>query len=110
MGIGHLAYRTVLQAGREHLLSVRARARAGTYTVTRGDGYSSVYNLQHHLDRLSDQELFQYTLTAALLVTLLVKNTAFLSPEREIPGLPMIHMKPLQPGHTAGNHVAIAER
>ena len=73
--------------------------RAGTYTVSQADKYSCVYNLQHHMDRLTDQELFQYTLTAALLATLLVKHTAFLSPEREIPGLPMIHMKPAQPGH-----------
>jgi len=105
VGIGHLAYRTVLKVGRDHLLSVRGKVRAGTYTVTRGDQYSSVYNLQHHLDRLSDHELFQYTLTAALLVTLLVKNTAFLTPEREIPGLSMIHMKPPQPGHTVSDDI-----
>ena len=34
------------------------------------------------------EEQLQYTLTAALLVTLLAKFTSFLSPEREIPGLP----------------------
>ena len=39
------------------------------------------------------------------LATLLVKNTAFLCPGREIPGLPMIHMKPLQPGQMAGKTV-----
>lgn len=27
-----------------------------------------------------------------------MKYTAFLSPDREIPGLPMVHMKPAQPG------------
>ena len=51
VGIGHLAYRTVLLAGSQHLLSVRARVRAANYGVTPGDSYSSVYNLQHHIDR-----------------------------------------------------------
>ena len=51
VGIGHLAYRTVLVAGWEHLLSVRPRVRAANYEVTPGDSYSSVFNLQHHIDR-----------------------------------------------------------
>lgn len=51
VGIGHLAYRTVLVAGRQHLLSVRSRVRAANYEVTPGDSYSSVFNLQHHIDR-----------------------------------------------------------
>ena len=103
VGIGHLAYRTLLTAGREHLLGVRGKVRAGTYTVVEGDKYSSVYNLQQHMDRMTDQELLQYTITAALLATLLVKDTAFLCPEREIPGLPMIHMKPAPPGQTVSD-------
>ena len=40
------------------------------------------------LHRMPAEEQLQYTLTAALLVTLLAKFTSFLSPEREIPGLP----------------------
>ena len=42
-------------------------------------------------------QVFQYTLTAALLVTMLNKNTAFLSPERAVAGLPG-KLKPVKPG------------
>ena len=42
-------------------------------------------------------QVFQYTLTAALLVTMLQKNTAFLSPERAMPGVPG-KLRPVQPG------------
>ena len=41
--------------------------------------------------------MFQYTLTAALLITMLNKNTAFLSPERAVPGLPG-KLRPVKPG------------
>eukprot|EP00092_Neocalanus_flemingeri_P090332 GFUD01114410.1.p1 GENE.GFUD01114410.1~~GFUD01114410.1.p1 ORF type:complete len:506 (+),score=194.91 GFUD01114410.1:37-1554(+) len=87
VGIGHLAVRTVLTAGRDNLLCMKGAVKAGTYHSTTTDPYSRVFNLQQHLDRLPVEEVFQYTLTAALLVTMLQKNTAFLSPERAVPGV-----------------------
>ena len=87
VGIGHLAVRTVLVTGRSHLMGIRSRVRSGQFTVSSSDPYSSVFHLQHHLERTPAEEQFQYALTAALLVTMLVKNTSFLSPEREIQGM-----------------------
>jgi len=97
VGIGHLAVRTVLTPGRDSLLSIKGAVKAGTYHSTSSDPYSRVFNLQHHLDRLPVEEVFQYTLTAALLVTMLNKNTAFLSPERALTGLPG-KLRPVKPG------------
>jgi SET and MYND domain-containing protein len=97
VGIGHLAVRTILRAGRDALLSIRGPVKAGTYSSTSTDPYFRVFNLQHHLDRLPVEEVFQYTLTAALLVTMLNKNTAFLSPERAVSGLPG-KLRPVKPG------------
>jgi len=97
VGIGHLAVRTLLTAGRDALMCNKGAVKAGTYTSTNCDPYSRVFNLQHHLDRLPAEEVFQYTLTAALLITMLNKNTAFLSPERAVPGLPG-KLKPVKPG------------
>jgi len=98
VGIGHLAFRTILMAGRDHLLSVRNSIKTGGYQVTSSDPYSSVFNLQHHLERCPPEDQFQYSLTAALLVTAIVKNTSFLHPEREIQGLPG-KLKPLPTGY-----------
>ena len=96
--LGHLAVRTVLVAGRDHLLSIRGSAKAGGSLPSSTDPYSRVLQLQHHLERMPAEEQFQYALTAALLVTALVKNTAFLAPEREIAGMPGV-LKPLKPGN-----------
>ena len=63
VGIGHLAVRTLLVAGREQLLSIRSAVRAGTYAASAADPYSAVYQLQHHLDRRPAEEQFQYALT-----------------------------------------------
>ena len=68
-------------------MGIRSRVRSGQYQVSSSDPYSSVFHLQHHLERTPAEEQFQYALTAALLVTMLVKNTSFLSPEREIQGM-----------------------
>ena len=97
VGIGHLAVRTVLTAGWVHLAAVQGRVRAGSYTLQEGDRYSRVYSLQHHLDRLPGLEQFQYVVTAGLLVTLLARHSAFLTPDREIPGLPG-KLRPARPG------------
>jgi len=97
VGIGHLAVRTVLAAGRDLLMSIKGAVKAGTYHTSSSDPYSKVFSLQHHLDRLPVEEVFQYTLTAALLVTMLNKNTAFLSPERVVPGVPG-KLRSVQPG------------
>jgi len=97
VGIGHLAVRTLLSAGRDNLLSIKGAVKSGTFTPTSSDPYSRVYNLQHHIDRLPVEEVFQYTLTAALLITMLNKNTAFLSPERAVAGLPG-KLRPVKPG------------
>jgi len=102
VGIGHLALRTILMAGKDFLMSIKASVRSGSYGVN--DSYSKVFNLQHHIDRLPVEELFQYSLTAALLVTLLNRNTAFLSPERAVPGIPG-HLKPVRPGMEVEDNV-----
>jgi len=57
-------------------------ARSGSYSASPGDPYSQVYSLQHHLQRMAPDEVFQYTVTAALLLTVLEKNTSFISDGR----------------------------
>ena len=94
---GHLAVRTVLMAGRDHLMSLRGSLRSGGPPASSRDPYSRVLLLQHHLDRMPAEEQLQYALTAGLLVTLLARLTSFLAPEREIPGLPG-RLRPVQPG------------
>ena len=94
---GHLAVRTVLVAGRDHLLSLRGSIKTGGPPASSKDPYSRVLLLQHHLDRMPAEEQFQYALSAALLVTLLARLTSFLTPERVIPGLPG-RLRPVQPG------------
>ena len=78
-------------------MNVRGQVRADKYSQSSKDPYSRVFHLQHHLDKSPPDEQFQYILTAALLVTLLLKKTSFFSPEREIRGLPG-KLKPLEAG------------
>ena len=92
-----MAVRTVLVAGRDHLLGLRGSIKTGGPPASSKDPYSRVLLLQHHLDRMPAEEQFQYALSAALLVTLLARLTSFLAPEREIPGLPG-RLRPVQPG------------
>ena len=95
--VGHLALRTVLIAGRAHVMNVRSQVRSEKYSKSSSDPYSRVFHLQHHLDKSPPDEQFQYVLTAALLVNLLAKKTSFFNPEREIRGLPG-KLKPLEAG------------
>ena len=97
---GHLALRSAVMAGKDHLLNIKSLVKTGEYKQSSTDPYSRVFHLQHHLDKLPLDEQFQYVLTAGLLVTLLLKKTSFFNPEREIQGLPG-KLKPLQPGSKA---------
>jgi len=100
VGLGHLALRSAVMAGKDHLLNIKSLVKTGEYKQSSTDPYSRVFHLQHHLDKLPLDEQFQYVLTAGLLVTLLLKKTSFFNPEREIQGLPG-KLKPLQPGSKA---------
>jgi len=82
VGIGHLAVRTVLVTGIEQLTKLRPRIKAGTYEYSNDDHYSRVYSLMHHIDKMKEDEIFQYTVTAALLAMYLAKRTKFLFPKR----------------------------
>ena len=100
VGIGHLAFRTLLMATLPTAKALQKQVQSGTLpTFTAGSPYSRVLSLQHHLDRLPADDQFQYTVTAALLTTVLHRNTAFLCPSRALPGI--LGVRPLGPGMEA---------
>jgi len=80
VGVGHLAVRTLLVTGREKLEEIKKAVQAGMYEVREGDQYSRVFNLQVHIDKLGEDELFQYVVTAGLLAIFMQKKTTFFSP------------------------------
>ena len=97
VGIGHLALRTILMATLPSIKAVQKQVQSGTLpSFTSGSPYSRVLGLQHHLDRLPAEDQFQYTVTAALLTTVLHRHTAFLCPSRALPGI--LGIRPLGPG------------
>ena len=100
VGIGHLAFRTLLMATLPTIEALKKQVQSGTLpSFTSGSPYSRVLSLQHHLDRLPAEDQFQYTVTAALLTTVLHRHTAFLCPSRALPGI--LGIRPLGPGMEA---------
>lgn len=81
VGVGHLAVRTLLVTGREKLEKIKKAVKAGMYEVSEGDEYSRVFNLQVHIDKLGEDELFQYVVTAGLLAIFIQKQTTFFTPK-----------------------------
>lgn len=80
LGVGHLAIRTLFSAGLHKLQSIRAAVKNGSYAYSTEDAYSRVFSLTHHIDKLEEEEVFQYTVTAALLGSYVARRTTFLSP------------------------------
>ena len=102
VGVGHLALRTILTAGLPTLLALQKTAQGGACPeVDPREPYTRVLALQHHLDRMPVEDQFQYTVTAALLLELLHRNTAFLCPARAVQGVPGL-LKPLTPALELG--------
>jgi len=94
VGIAHLALRTVLMCGLPRLLAYRKDVQS--LSVNRnedarivrrpeidGTGYADVFNLMTHANHLSGEDLFQYAVTAALLVTYLERRTYFFEETEE---------------------------
>ncbi|CAH1785327.1 unnamed protein product [Owenia fusiformis] len=88
IGVAHLALRTVLVAGLETLLdhrsslstapigqSIAGADSSGWY----GNTYTAVYHLMPHEEDMLIEDMFQYTLTAALLLKYL-EQTSFFHP------------------------------
>ena len=61
--------------GVEKLKDVRKAVKEDNYEVKTNDPYSWVYSLVHHVNKMQEDECFQYTVTAALLATFLAKRT-----------------------------------
>jgi len=85
VGIGHLAVRTVLVTGLEKLKELQSRIKKGSYEYSNEDDYSRVYSLMHHVDKMKEDEIFQYTVTAAMLAMFLAKRTKFIFPNIKSP-------------------------
>ncbi|XP_064634402.1 SET and MYND domain-containing protein 4-like isoform X2 [Lineus longissimus] len=78
VGIAHLSLRIVLTAGLQYLLEskddyksteqVPGLTKEGVYDF----GYPSVYHLMPHSDKMKVEDVFQYTMTAVLLLKCLV--------------------------------------
>jgi len=84
IGIGHLAVRTILVTGLDGLNRIKKKVQLDCYLPSVDDPYSQVYSLMHHVDKMQEEEVFQYTVTAALLATFLAKKTKFLFPNKSI--------------------------
>jgi len=84
VGIAHLAMRIVLVTGLPRLLRFRQVSQKSTKTEVESekqdetpDPYQRVYDLEHHVDDLEPEDLFQYIVTAVLLGSYLEQRTKF---------------------------------